>query len=358
MRWLIIGLLVMPSSAVWAKPGGATLRSPFFVEVNENSIVLRNDNDLYGELFPDKKQYEITVENIPKTDEFNKLLEYVLNHKATSGTLRRRRDTIIHFLVRPEGVETYREAKRVVDRFEKGHEKSLVVNVLANGASVVQSLSGKSPLLDDKIEAYRSDPKDLPRRPDSTPLLQPITILVRNGRVIPFIHTDKQMLTDLEERLKAVIDDEKIDVNEHGYISDLEQASKLIDEVNKDMKGNKHFEVKLVSSGSQIRLQLTPTDACGEEPSKAVRGFFAKALRKQQTRHYLRYLVEPDSFETYAAIRQVTDTHGFYAGWSIIDPDSYTYSLASSRYHLGVRPPPRAPQGQPGSPSSVKGVLD
>jgi hypothetical protein len=315
MRWLIIGLLVIPSSAVWAKPGGATLRSPFFVEVNENSIVLRNDNDLYGELFLDKKQHEIAAENISKSDEFNKLLEYVLNHKAKSGPLRRKRDTIINFLIRPKGVETYREAKQVVDIFEKGHEKSLVINVLSTGASVVESLSGKTPLLDAKAKIYQSSPKDVPRGQDSSALLQPITVLVRNGRVIPFSHTDKQMLIDLEERLRAVIDDKKINVDEHGYIGDLEQASKLVDEVNKDLKGNKHFEVKLVSSGSQIRLQLTPTDTCGEEPNKAVRGFFAKALRKKQTKYYLKYLVEPDSFETYADIRQVTDTHGFFAGW-------------------------------------------
>ena len=166
------------------------------------------------------------------------------------------------------------------------------------------------------------------------------------------------MQAELEEQIEAAIDDNKVDVDEHGFINDPEQARKLVEEVNKGLTSNEHFEVKLVSSGRSVLLRLTPTDTCGEEPDKALHGFFEKALRNKKTRYYLRYLVEPESFETYETIRQVTDTRGFFAGWSIIDPDSYTHTLASSHYHIGVRPPPRAPQKNPGGPSSVKAVLD
>ena len=52
----------------------------------------------------------------------------------------------------------------------------------------------------------------------------------------------------------------------------------------------------------------------------------------------------------------VTDSSGFYAGWTIIDPDSYLHSL-SSGYNIGEKPPPRPPR-DPGKPGPVKGVLD
>ena len=63
-----------------------------------------------------------------------------------TGLLRRRRDTIITFLVRPEGVNSYRVAKKVVDQYEKMNEKRLVVGILPNGAPVLDALSGKAPL--------------------------------------------------------------------------------------------------------------------------------------------------------------------------------------------------------------------
>ena len=164
------------------------------------------------------------------------------------------------------------------------------------------------------------------------------------------------METAIKNRLKMIIDKNKINVGEGNYISNEAQAMKLIDEFNKDPAKNKYFDLKLVRAGRQIRVEIVPTEECGEEPEKAVRGIFGTVLRNMQGKWYLRYLVEPDSFETYMAMRKVTDSSGFYAGWTIIDPDSYLHSL-SSGYNIGEKPPPRPPR-DPGKPGPVKGVLD
>ena len=199
-------------------------------------------------------------------------------------------------------------------------------------------------------------PKDIPRNKDGNALLQERKVLVSNGKVIPFVDPGKQMETAIKNRLKMIIDKNKINVGEGNYISDESQAMKLIDEFNKDPAKNKYFDLKLVRAGRQIRVEIVPTEECGEEPEKAVRGIFGTVLRNMQGKWYLRYLVEPDSFETYMAMRKVTDSSGFYAGWTIIDPGSYLHSL-SSGYNIGERPPPRPPR-DPGKPGPVKGVLD
>ena len=199
-------------------------------------------------------------------------------------------------------------------------------------------------------------PKDIPRNKDGNALLQERKVLVSNGKVIPFVDPGKQMETAIKNRLKMIIDKNKINVGEGNYISNEAQAMKLIDEFNKDPAKNKYFDLKLVRAGRQIRVEIVPTEECGEEPEEAVRGIFGTVLRNMQGKWYLRYLVEPDSFETYMAMRKVTDSSGFYAGWTIIDPDSYLHSL-SSGYNIGEKPPPRPPR-DPGKPGPVKGVLD
>jgi len=199
-------------------------------------------------------------------------------------------------------------------------------------------------------------PKDIPRNKDGNQLLQERKVLVTNGKVIPFVDPGKQMETAIKNRLKIIIEKNKINVGEGNYIPDAKQADALVAEFNKDPAKNKYFDLKLVRNGNTINLEIIPTEDCGEEPEKAVRGIFGTVLRNMQGKWYLRYLVEPDSFETYMAMRKVTDSSGFYAGWTIIDPGSYLHRQFSG-YRIGVKPPPRPPR-DPGKPGPVKGVLD
>jgi len=200
-------------------------------------------------------------------------------------------------------------------------------------------------------------PRDVPRDPkNGNPLLQPRTVLVKDGKVIPFVDPGKQMETAIKNRLKMIIQKNNIQVGEGNFIPDANQAQKMIDEFNSDPAKNKYFEISLLRQGNRINVQIKPTEECGEEPQDAVRGIFQTVLRNNQGKWYLNYLVEPESFEAYMAIRKVTDSAGYYAGWKPIDPGSYNHILGSG-YAIGVRPPARPPDPNR-KPGPVKGVLD
>ena len=133
-------------SILYANKGRGGVRRPFFVEVKKDNLVLLPNELDYKNLFDTEKPIKVPVAKMAGDKSFKKLLDYVLTHLGKTGLLRRRRDTIITFLVRPEGVNSYRVAKKVVDQYEKTNEKRLVVGVLPNGAPVLDALSRKAPL--------------------------------------------------------------------------------------------------------------------------------------------------------------------------------------------------------------------
>ena len=100
----------------------------------------------FKNLFKNEKPIKIPAAKIASDKSFEKLLNYVKDQKAKSGPLRRRRDTIITFLIRPDGVSTYNTAKNVVNQFESKYERELAIIPLNNGDYIVESLSGKAPL--------------------------------------------------------------------------------------------------------------------------------------------------------------------------------------------------------------------
>ena len=137
-------------SILYSKVGGGAARRPFFVEVAKNGItLLPNDRD-FKNLFKNEKPIKIPAGKIASDKSFEKLLNYVKDQRATRGPRGpmglRRLDTIITFLIRPDGVSTYNTAKNVVNQFESKHERELAIIPLINGDYIVESLSGKAPL--------------------------------------------------------------------------------------------------------------------------------------------------------------------------------------------------------------------
>ncbi|MBT3212849.1 MAG: hypothetical protein HOK57_11755 [Planctomycetaceae bacterium] len=133
-------------SVLYENKGRGGVRRPFFVEITKNDLVLLPNALDYKNLFDSELPIKIPVAKAASDKSFTKLLDYVLTHLGKTGLLRRRRDTIITFLVRPEGVNTYRTVKQIVDQYEKKNENRLVVGMLPNGAPVLDALSGKAPL--------------------------------------------------------------------------------------------------------------------------------------------------------------------------------------------------------------------
>lgn len=201
-------------------------------------------------------------------------------------------------------------------------------------------------------------PRDVPRDPkNGNALLQERKVLVRDGKIIPFVDPGKGLETAIKNRLKFLIEKNGIQVGEGNYIADASKAEQMIAEFNSDPAKNQYFDITLRKDGRFINVQLEPTEECGEEPEKAVRGIFQTVLRNNQGKWYLNYLVEPNSFEAYMAIRKVTDKAGYYAGWQPSDPGSYHHVLFSG-YQIGVKPPPPTTPPPRRKPGPVKGVLD
>ncbi len=200
-------------------------------------------------------------------------------------------------------------------------------------------------------------PKDVPRDNKGNQLLQERKVLVRDGKIIPFVDPGKGLETAIKNRLKFLIEKNGIQVGEGNYIADAKKADQMIADFNSDPAKNQYFDITLRKDGRRINVQLEPTEECGEEPEKAVRGIFQTVLRNNQGKWYLNYLVEPNSFEAYMAIRKVTDKAGYYAGWQPSDPGSYHHVLFSG-YQIGVKPPPPKNPPPRRKPGPVKGVLD
>jgi len=133
-------------SVLYENKGRGGVRRPFFVEITKNDLVLLPNALDYKNLFDSEDPIKIPVAKAGSDKSFTKLLDYVLTHLGKTGLLQRKRDTIITFLIRPEGVDSYRMVKKVVDQYEKKNENRLVVGMLPNGAPVLDALSGKAPL--------------------------------------------------------------------------------------------------------------------------------------------------------------------------------------------------------------------
>ena len=133
-------------SILYSNRGGGGVRRPFFVEVTKRGIILLPNKLDFTNIFENAKPIQIPAAKIANDKSFQKLLDYVLTHVGKTGLLRRKRDTIITFLIRPDGVGTYYNAKKVVDQYEKKHERELAIIPLNNGDYIVEALSGKAPL--------------------------------------------------------------------------------------------------------------------------------------------------------------------------------------------------------------------
>ena len=203
-------------------------------------------------------------------------------------------------------------------------------------------------------------PKDVPRKTDGKPVLSKKEILVVGGKVIPKV-IPEEFKTQVKNYVNMIVSQSKIQAEEGRYITDEKKAKKLIDDFNKNPLENEFFEIKLVREKNSVEVELIPKENCGENPEQAVKGIFRKIFGDSRLtkQWYLSYLVEPDSFETYMAMRKVTDRYGYFAGWTIINPGAERTQQFSAGYNVGGKPPPRKPgPPNPRKPKAVKGVLD
>jgi len=218
--------------------------------------------------------------------------------------------------------------------------------------------------------------------------LQPLFVLCRGDRVIPFPITGLSWKSDpiLERLFVRTLKSLKISTDKDGWLypnpslykSYEEMADAIVKEASEkplNLRGYDDFEISMKRVGANVNLVLTPKENAGERINRAASktGDFNKLLfglaelaRDKKQFYYIRYLVEPDAFETYLEVRNFSDTwtiptnnavQGWPAGWEPIAPNSF-----SREYFSGVRagekpPPPTAPPPKAG-PRVVGNDLD
>jgi ribosomal protein S18 len=174
----------------------------------------------------------------------------------------------------------------------------------------------------------------------------PLTFICREGRIIPM---DVDGLVDRTQKLITyVIRRGRLDRNPAAGID----CGKILEGFEKNGIRDSFFEVGLQVRGSYLFMDLNRRPGAGDTTEQLARsGSRYRDIigRIRSSQNYVRFLVWPDSFETYLAARQIASERGIPAGW---DPQTttgeYVIRLPGK---LRCGPPPKpAPKPPPGTP--------
>lgn len=177
-----------------------------------------------------------------------------------------------------------------------------------------------------------------------------ITIFCWRDRIFP---TNLEELRDrARTQFDRIVRTERLDRDPEKGID----AQVLLEQFNRRRLRDKFFDIELIAIGVNPHLKLTPKVPVGETREAIIRrnSDYQKRLRElDPNKHYIRFLVWPDSFEVYLAARQVAEENNLLAGWQMISERSdYTYWIAGGKYRFG--PPPKPDPNKPKPPPSNK----
>lgn len=152
------------------------------------------------------------------------------------------------------------------------------------------------------------------------------------------------------KRADFVVRSKKLDPDNDRWITD---GKTFVEEFNKAPVKEGGFDMTLeIANARWPRLVLNRMKGSGESVEQAAKssGDYARTLRRHSPdTHVLRFLVWPDSFETYLEVRERAGERGFAAGWEpMTTPDEYRIPLG--KYAIGEKPPPRPPDSTPKPP--------
>jgi hypothetical protein len=182
-----------------------------------------------------------------------------------------------------------------------------------------------------------------------------------------FCWQDHVLTIDLEELRERARDRFKFVVNKYRLNSPTQGilADKTIEKFNQKPPRDKHFHIELIAQGSRPYLRLTPrfdNAETGEQVKRYESDFRTRVRALRAHGNYARFLVWPDSFETYLVARQMTEREGALAGWQMVsDRDEYLYSIAGGKYRFGPPPKPdpnAKPKPKPSGPKPPPPPVD
>lgn len=165
---------------------------------------------------------------------------------------------------------------------------------------------------------------------------------------------DRLVPVDLEElrdraqkRAKYIVGRYRLDRDKAKGID----GELLTKHFNKEKIRTDDFELEMTISGNRYPVLLLHPRKDAGETVEALRGktsrFERLAARADSQKHYLRFLVWPDSFETYLVAREIATKRNLLAGWAPKSPpDVHRVSLGGP-LRVGPPPPPKPKPTEP-----------
>ena len=122
---------------------------------------------------------------------------------------------------------------------------------------------------------------------------------------------------------------------------------------NRSRMNDDSFMLKMIADGDRPMLVFEPKANAGAtiEELRIPRGRFNRGLSMiDPTKHYVRLMVWPDSFEVYLATRRSAAHFNLPAGWELMSaPGDFTIPLGGP-LRFGPPPPPPPPPKEPPPP--------
>lgn len=178
----------------------------------------------------------------------------------------------------------------------------------------------------------------LPNPREAPPGTSQVTFICRFGRIY-LVEVDKQLraANELIERAARI---------QPGRC-DCAKAVAAYQRIAPEADRSGGCRWSLVDLGKVPHLKVDPLPDGGTATEEVARrnSLFQRQLRSfDPARAYLRFLVWPDSFETYLEARKATDRRRYLAGWQVFAPtDDFYVSLGATFVCADFVPPPPGP---------------
>jgi len=171
--------------------------------------------------------------------------------------------------------------------------------------------------------------------------------ICKAGRILPVPLDGLRRLA--EARLRSVIEDK----NDKGEVD----CDRMVQMLQRTEVGNEHVRLKIHVANYRPYLTVLPRDGAGEATDQITDGqsrYRVAVFRANPKTHYARFLVWPDSYETYVEARRIADERGMLAGWvPFYENQDWRTSLSVTLTCEGKPPPPPKP-ATPAKPATPK----
>lgn len=226
------------------------------------------------------------------------------------------------------------ELQKVVDERKKRQQQ--LQTQLTKLEAELQAMKGQ---LEETPKPSAPPPKivTLPNPRDAPEGARPVMFLCQSERLMFF--DPEELRERAKKRVQYLLRPLQAKAGPGGEID----CQRLVDTYNKDAIADTEFRTRLVVENFTLVL-IYEYKGAGEtsERFRSPGSRFQAALRRMDPKKsYARFLVWPDSFETYVQARRVCDERGVLAGW---EPYTESYQWKIS---LGI---PVACQGKPKPP--------